>query len=306
MTKTARLFAFGAVTLVSAACAERVTSALDASSILDPAFVSLPTGFGETTSSFNSSSTAGDGGGGAPFIPGGSGEHHEHGRNGLPDGHDFMGGGLSGDFMGGPDGAGHPFDADRVPASCAFAAGVVTCTESHKGLTITRSMVITSTSGAVQSRRDSTTNSIVTHSTVVGTTSRRPNTSTVVDHLSDRTLSGLARASTQRSVDGKSAGTETTTGTDSVGAYVAVRVLGDTVSGLKVPVANGRPSYPVAGTVTRTMTATVTYTGKAAVTRSRREVLTYDGTATAKLVITRDGTTKTCTVPLPHGKPTCQ
>lgn len=306
MAKTARLLAFGAATLLSAACAERVTSALDASSILDPAFVSLPTGFGATTSSFSSGSTAGDGGGGAPFIPGGSGDHHGHGRNGLPDGHDFMGGGLGGDFMGGPGGGGRPFDGDRVPASCAFASGVVTCTEQHNGLTITRSMVFTSTSGAVQSARDNTTNSVATHSTVTGTTSRRANTSTVVNHVSDRIVTGLASTSTQRTVDGKSSGTETTTGTDSVGAYVTQRVLGDTVTGLKVPVANGRPSYPVAGTVIRAMTATVTYTGKAPVSRSRREVLTYNGSATASLVITRDGATKTCTVPLPHGRPVCQ
>jgi hypothetical protein len=39
---------------------------------------------------------------------------------------------------------------------------------------------------------------------------------------------------------------------------------------------------------------------------SRREVITYDGSATAKLVITRDGTTKTCSLPLPHGRPVCQ
>ena len=40
-------------------------------------------------------------------------------------------------------------------------------------------------------------------------------------------------------------------------------------------------------------------------TKERREVVTYNGTATASLVITQDGTTKTCTLPLPHGKPSC-
>jgi hypothetical protein len=34
-------------------------------------------------------------------------------------------------------------------------------------------------------------------------------------------------------------------------------------------------------------------------------VVTYDGTATAKVVITRDGTTRNCTVALPRGRPSC-
>lgn len=305
MATTARLLVLGAATLFSAACAERVTSATEDSFILDPAFVSLPTGFGATTSSFSSSSTPGDGGSGAPFIPGASQERHEHGKNGLIDGHDFMGGGLGRDYMGGPD-VGRPFDGDRVPASCTYAAGVTTCTELHNGLTITRSTAITSTTGAVQTKRDSLTDKIVSHSTITGTTSRRPNTSTVVNHVSDRTVTGLAKASAQRSVDGKSSGTETTTGTDTVGSYVATRVVGDTVSGLKVPVADGKAKYPVAGTVIRAVTATVTYTGKPTVSRTRREVITYDGSATATLVITKNGTTKTCKLPLPHGKPVCE
>jgi hypothetical protein len=35
-------------------------------------------------------------------------------------------------------------------------------------------------------------------------------------------------------------------------------------------------------------------------------VLTYDGSATATLVITRNGTTQNCTIVLPHGRPRCQ
>ena len=43
----------------------------------------------------------------------------------------------------------------------------------------------------------------------------------------------------------------------------------------------------------------------ATTTKDRREVITYDGSATAKIVITQDGTTKTCSLPLPRGMPTC-
>ena len=53
------------------------------------------------------------------------------------------------------------------------------------------------------------------------------------------------------------------------------------------------------------MTATVTIGTAAAQTTTRREVVTYDGSATAKLTITQDGTTKSCTIALPRGRPSC-
>jgi hypothetical protein len=53
------------------------------------------------------------------------------------------------------------------------------------------------------------------------------------------------------------------------------------------------------------MSATVTKDGSAPSTSSRSEVITYDGSATAKVVITHDGVTKNCTKPLPHGRLTC-
>ena len=54
------------------------------------------------------------------------------------------------------------------------------------------------------------------------------------------------------------------------------------------------------------MTATINVDGKDPVTKSRREVITYDGTSTAKVVITKDGATKNCTMPLPFGRLQCQ
>jgi hypothetical protein len=63
-------------------------------------------------------------------------------------------------------------------------------------------------------------------------------------------------------------------------------------------------SYPTAGTVIRSMLATLTR-GAAVTTSSRREVLTYNGTATATLVITENGATRNCMVSLPRGRPAC-
>jgi hypothetical protein len=54
------------------------------------------------------------------------------------------------------------------------------------------------------------------------------------------------------------------------------------------------------------MTATITVSGKSPASASRREVITFDGSTTAKVVITKNGTTKNCTMPLPFGRLDCQ
>jgi hypothetical protein len=83
-----------------------------------------------------------------------------------------------------------------------------------------------------------------------------------------------------------------------------VRTTSDTTTNVTIPVTSGRPTYPSAGTVVRNMRVVMTSEGTTT-TSTRREVLTYNGTDTATLVITTDGTTKNCTVPLPRGRPSC-
>jgi hypothetical protein len=128
-----------------------------------------------------------------------------------------------------------------------------------------------------------------------------------VNNSSERTTTGLAASSTQRSTNGSSRGSESTTGTSSRGNFTASRLVGDTTTGLVVPKATSANTfpYPTAGKVIRSMSATVTFAGQAATTVSRREVLTYDGSATAQVVITENGVTRNCTRPLPRGPLTC-
>lgn len=141
----------------------------------------------------------------------------------------------------------------------------------------------------------------------LGDTATIVSATVTVDNASDRTTSGLAAGSTRRTVDGASRSREDVTGTSSRGPFTATRVAGDTTRGLVVPVAAaGTATYPTAGTVIRAMQATLTYSGGEAATASRREVLTYDGSATARLVITEDGVTRNCTVALPRGRPVCE
>ena len=268
---------------------------------LGSAFTSAPAGFNEVASSV----APGDAGG-LPWQP-------ERGRGGPggPGMGGFMGGNMDNNFLGGiAAGRG----ADRGPfaigdaSNCVFSAatGDVTCAPvTRGGLTVTRILTFKTANGTAQATHDSTTNSARTRMTANGTVQRRDSVTATVANSSDRTVTGLAVGSTLRTVNGTAQGTENSSGKARDGkAFTAIRTMGDTTSGLKIPVENGRPTYPTAGTVIRSMKVIMTVDGTAR-TSTRREVITYNGSATASLVITHDGTTKTCTLPLPFGRPTC-
>jgi hypothetical protein len=306
-----RLFVSGlavaAITVV--ACSRDTTAPASQLAIsLASAYSITPAGFSELSTSYAADASAGAFTFGTDSHGPGGGRHG--GFGGPGDGPGFgiglMGGGLGGAFFG--DGIGH--DYFRPDSSCTFssATGQVTCgPTTHNGITVTRVSKYTTTAGVAQSKRDSTTNTVTAAITVTGTATRRDSSTSTVSEKSNQTVTGLAVGSTQRTVNGTSSGTEATTGTSPQGAFTSSRVVGDTVTGVIVPVettANPHP-YPTAGAVIRAMSATVTITGQAATTSKRREVVTYDGTATAKVVITVDGTTQSCTLPLPHGRLTC-
>jgi hypothetical protein len=250
-----------------------------------------------------------------------------------------MGGGLGLEFFGGGRfGAGFgrgPFGESGLIGVCTFSAatGRITCDPvTFNGITVTRSVAYTTAAGQAQSAFDSTTNSVNARTTVSGTvvgafgrghgphhgfgpdgaagttstTGTVTNDTTTVQHASDRTVTGLAKGSTQRTVNGTSAGTETTVGTDSIGRFTITRVAGDTTTRVVIPVQTAGFAYPTAGTVVRSMRVTLTYAGQSPQTASRREVITYNGSNTATVTITQDGTTTSCTLPLPHRRLSCQ
>jgi hypothetical protein len=299
--------------VITATCAAAiiVTACSDASApssrlavTMASAYSATPAGFDQLNTSFSASPTAGAfqpefgerGHGPGGFAPLGGGPGFGLG---------FMGGGLGGPFLG--DGLG-PMRSDD--ASCTFSSstGLVTCTATTRdGLTVTRISKYTTAAGQAQSKIDSTTNTVATTITVSGTATRRDSSKSVVSESSNQTVTGLAKGSAQRTVNGASSGTENTTGMSRQGAFTAMRVTGDTTKGVVIPAPTSTTrTYPTAGTVIRAMSATVTISGQSPATSSRREVITYDGSATAKVVITQDGTTQNCTLPLPHGRLTCQ
>ncbi len=320
------LFATGGAVLMVACATDNSTSPL-ASSQAAAALVTAPLSFGVTNSSFVGSSAPTNG-----FVPTGLSANENDGNNSEHEGPGwggFMGGGLGEAFIGGigfgPGIGRGPFenfgrrdddDADSEESdsfnhsdNCVFSTTTnrVECpTITHDGLTINRSFSFLDASGAVQQAFvRGTTNTVNVKKSVSGTVTHHETVTSTVNGSSDLTVAGLASGSTQRTVDGKSAGTDASTGTRDGVAFTASRAAGDTITGLVIPIQEDHPTFPTVGTIIRSMTATVTVSGKTPSTSSRREVITFDGSATAKVVITHDGVTKNCTKPLPHGRLTC-
>jgi hypothetical protein len=310
-----------------AACATDNATSPVATSQASAALISAPLSFGATNSSFVGSSAPTN-----AFVPMGLSANESNGNNNDHEGPGwggFMGGGIGEAFIGGlgfgPGIGRGPFEnfgrreADDTDSeesdsfdhsdNCAFSATTnrVDCaTITHDGLTINRSFSFLDASGAVQQAFVAgTTNTVNVTKSVSGTITHHETVTSTVNGSSDLTVAGLASGSTQRTVNGKSAGTEATTGTRDGVAFTAQRSAGDTVTALVIPIQPEHPTFPTAGTIVRSMTATVTPSGQTPSTSSRREVITFDGSATAKVVITHDGVTKNCTKPLPHGRLTC-
>jgi hypothetical protein len=304
--------ALAAAVLGAVACQDGAT-APEFNSI-ESAFNSTPVGFSMVASSYDASS----GGDGMPWQP----EVGRRDGRGMPNGFprgpgmmNFMGGGMmDANFLGavafgrGPDRGPFNQGGDDL-TNCTFSAatGDVTCpAKVLGGLTLTKVLTIKSATGVAQSKIDSTSNSIRTRLTANGSVQRRDSVTATVQNSSDRTVTGLAAGATVRTVNGTASGLERSTGKTKDGvAFTAERTTSDVTTGLTIPLENGKPTYPTAGTVKRSMKAVMTSDGKTT-TSTRDEVLTYDGSATAKLVITQDGTTKSCTLPLPMGRPVCQ
>ena len=311
MTKTTALAVGSAI--IAAACgdpmsARRVTfGAAD----LAIAFASVPVGYSYTQSTYDAAAE-----GAGAFFPratmGGLGRGPGAGLGGGMG--PMIGGGLGGDFLGGLGlgwgfGRGHYGDPALDTSDCTYSAATarVTCAAvTVRGLTVTRSVAFSDVAGAPQSVFDSiATNTVNTRVTVEGTVTRRDSAVSVVANSSDRTVTGLASGSTRHTINGTASGSERTTGTDSGGAFSASRTAADTTRDVVVPVVDTGRTYPTSGTIIRLMQVSVTHANGTSKQSSRREVITYDGTATARIVVTQDGTTKTCTLPLPFGRPTC-
>ena len=275
--------------------------------MLSSAFNSIPSGYDQVKSSYaDAPDMTRTGGRGGPWMP------DRHGGARGPGFGDLMGGGLGLGFRGGIEvghGLGHgPFGDIGNDGACTFSAatGDLTCASvTRDGLTVSRIATYKTAAGVAQSSADSTTNSARVRLAVSGTRTRRDSATAVISSSSDRTVTGLAKGSTLRTVNGSSSGSENTTGKGLAGTFTSLRNAGDTVRALIIPLQDGRPTYPSSGSVTRYSKVTATLAGGTPQISERRETITYNGSATAALVIVTNGITKSCTVALPRGRPAC-
>lgn len=288
-----------ALLALAAACSSTTDPSSDTEILA--AFETAPFGMSNLSTTFGLSSDQES----PPWMPG------MQGHEGRPTG--FMMGGLGGGFDGkgfGPAFGNRPPNEGDAGVPCTFnsSSGRVVCDPiTRGGLTILKSAQFKDAAGNAQSAFDNTTtNSINTQISVTGTVQRQNGATTEVDHQSDRTVTGLAQGSTQRTVNGTSRGQELTTGSNDRGDFSLERTSEETIQGLVIPVnSEGQPSFPTAGTISRSMTVTLTRAGSDPRTVTRTEVITYNGGDTATIVITHNGETKTCTLPLPRGRPSC-
>ncbi len=290
------------------ACSDSVTATGEgaAETLIADAMNSIPVGFSATENTFADAEND-------SWRPRRQQHRGRRGPFGAAFGVGFMGGGLGADFS---TGAGFHQGVSRGPFGGGFradfcsyepASGKIVCgpTTSPSGLTVERWVLWTDVDGATQRAPDSTTHSMQTHAEVYGTVPMRDSATRTVRHVSDRLVTGLEKGSPERTVNGVSHGTETVNGFVRGGAFLAEREVSDSTRSLVIPVRGDGRTYPIAGMVVRTMKVAVTVDGGETETAEWKEVLTYDGSATATLVITRNGESKTCTVPLPAGRPVC-
>lgn len=342
MSRTTKALFTGTTALALAACADFMTSGSTDVLVLEPVFQTVPLGFSANTNSFDASADAGVAflpgamdATGVSFLGAGGGEgqppkaHDDNrgtgekrdgfggpGLRGL-----LMGGGLGPDFLGRiPFGKGlgrGPFAYFRLPDTCVFDAesGRVNCPDKvHGVLTVTSSFQFKDTADVVQPKYDTASTDLVNMQvTVKGTKVRhrrddeadKDSATTTVDHASDRTVSGLAPGSEERTINGTAHASEVTEGIkDSVG-FKAERLATDSTRGLVIPISDGRPTIPTAGVIVRTMSVTITPAGGTPRSRTRREEITFDGSNVVTIVITVNDKTWNCTLTLPAKKLVC-
>lgn len=296
--------------LAAMACSDNTSTNAPASQLavtMASAFSSAPAGYsslnssyvGDAGASFNPEFARDDDHDRGPFNFGGRGSGPGFGLG-------FMGGGVFGGFIG--NGFVRAiFSGSDQSCTYASATGLVSCAPSTRnGITTTRTYQFKNAAGS-QAKFDSTTTSVTTQVTVKGTATRRDSSTSTLDLASNQTVSGLGSGSTGLTMNSTSGGAESSTGKSKQGAFTAKRVVGDTVKGVVIPFPSASKllPYPTAGTIIRSMSGTVTIAGQSPTSSSRREEITYNGSDTAKVVITLDGTTQNCKLPLPFGRLTC-
>lgn len=191
-------------------------------------------------------------------------------------------------------------------STCTWDAAAArwTCAPVLMGnLTITRSFAFYDANGVAQEYPDrSTTRSMNSQIDVTGTMALTGGSLTV-DRHNNTTIAGLGTATF--TINGSETGTTRSVHVAQGGTSTFDEAYANTTSDLVVPAPPSR-GYPLSGTQSHVSTVTATYSFMPSQTHTTAVVVTFNGTSTAALSITIDGTTRQCTIDLTTGgRPIC-
>ena len=197
------------------------------------------------------------------------------------------------------DPAGGSLDIRSSTSSdCTYVSGRWTCAPvTENGLTIVRSYAFFDATGQpMKIRDDITTASVNFQFSMNGTVSRDTTFSGVVHRNRNMTVSGLLGNETTRRWDGFGASADTNTHRSALTTRTYAGRSIDSLRAVIFPQPRTPTSYPLSGTMVRSVSYMVTSTGRGTERRSvdRRAVITYNGTANVQV---KSGTV-TCTLHL--------
>lgn len=192
-------------------------------------------------------------------------------------------------------------DVSPSPAAahgtCTFSSstGRIICPDFvRNGLTISRSYALYDAADNAQQKRDSNTVKINAQIWARGTV-EKDSAKVTIDRKSDLTATGVQRSSPNRTLNGTEQGTSTIEHRTSRGKVTSAVVFGDTTINLVIPKEDSPRKWPLSGTVIHSHSGTRTVEGHdGSRSFSYRAVFEYDGSATVKVTITKNGETKSC------------
>lgn len=150
----------------------------------------------------------------------------------------------------------------------------------------TRSATFYDEGGNVQDRYDPLTTARIHYLLEIEGEVERGPWSGSVSRTRDMTVSGLLGRETARTHDGSGSESVQRSRTLEDGGEVTFDMTGTfTVAGLVVPAPGSEPHYPLSGTITRTLKVSATGGPRGDVSREVTVVVTFDGDATATVVV---------------------
>ena len=170
---------------------------------------------------------------------------------------------------------------------CPFnpVTGRFTCpTQTRENFTVSRSYAFMDAAGNAQSAYDANTTASANFQSTMSGSVARDTWSATIERERDFTESGLAGAETQHTINGTGSSTESRSRHTDRGDRTYTMTDVATFANVVVPFPRARGAWPLSGTVTRVVTATLEG-DQGTASRTRTATLTFNGTRFATMVV---------------------